>query len=126
MKLSNNGTTAIVVVAGLIYLGYLASIDFDRALLQAPIVVGAVFGLARILHQATTAADQSKENSAQLIENTAITQQTHLAVNSRMDELIARVEQQERTQAALSAALARAEGITTGRAQAADEKEIKP
>lgn len=64
---------------------------------------------------------QSAENAVKLDKNTAITEKTHIEVNSRVTQLIEAVKQQGEIQKELSAALALAQGIKEGRAQAKED-----
>lgn len=68
----------------------------------------------------------ASETQSQVAVNTEVTDKTHLAVNSRMDQLIATVEAQGRAQEKLAAALALAQGIREGRAQVQAETEETP
>jgi hypothetical protein len=72
--------------------------------------------------QATAAVDAVADNTAVTLETQQTGKETHQAVNHRMDDLIARVEDQGRTLAALAGAQGHAAGITEGRAQAAQEQ----
>lgn len=66
------------------------------------------------------------ETQSQVAVNTEVTDKTHVAVNSRMDQLIAKVEAQGRAQEKLAAALALAQGIREGRAQVQAEATETP
>lgn len=66
------------------------------------------------------------ETQSQVAVNTEVTDKTHLAVNSRMDQLIAKVEAQGKAQEKLAAALALAQGIKEGRAQVQAETTEAP
>jgi hypothetical protein len=160
-KLSTNATSAIVIVAGLVYLGFTFNRDPNAAAAQALPVLGAMAGVVKLLRQgdiveakADAATEQSQHNGAQIRQvaaqvdplakkvdgigaqvedNTALTletkqtgEKTHVAVNSRMDELIAKVEEQGRTLATLAGERGRAEGIEEGRQQERDARSDRP
>lgn len=145
-KLSTNATTAIIIVAALVYLGFAFNKDPASAAVQIIPVLGAVAGAIKIIHQgdvtearateaantAVAAAEQSTQNNVQLVsidgkieENTAKTDATHTAVNSRMDELIARVERAERLAGEAKALIARAEGVKEGRDRAEEHQRVE-
>jgi hypothetical protein len=108
----------------------------DKGIAIAGLVTVAGLIIPQLLSLKASTENAAKlESVGQKIDtNTAITQnveqvahETHLAVNSRMDELIARVEEQGRVQGELKAALALKEGIAVGREQmGAHPDEAKP
>lgn len=130
---------AIIVIAGFVLVGYLFFVTPSTAGTQVPLVLAAVGGIVTLLlKQGETdakvekATSVSKENaqtlasvSDQVDSNTTATKQglaistdTHRAVNSRMDGLIAKVEELAEVQKKLIGAQQLARGIEIGREQA--------
>lgn len=68
----------------------------------------------------------ASETQSQVAVNTEITDKTHVAVNSRMDQLIDTVEALGKAQKELAAEVARAQGIKEGRAQVQAETTETP
>lgn len=131
-----NIPVAAALVAGLVVIGAVLILTLykgdDKVVIAGlySTVVIAVFGY---LQSATNTGMQVATNkevkviTEKVEDNTALTletqqtgEKTHLAVNSRMDELIERVAEQGRTLAELAAVRGRAEGIKEGLQQAAD------
>lgn len=148
-KLSLNASTVITFVAALGYLAYLNSTSPDKVGDQLPLVLAAAGAVARLLYQvdeakakateAATVATESKADNADALativtkvdENTAVTDTVHGAVNGQMKAFRQNVERTAQLevafaeiQAKLDAALARAAGITEGRAQGRSDATI--
>lgn len=139
-KLSTNATTAIVIVAGLVYLGFTFNRDPASGAAQLIPVLGAVAGAIKLLRQgdvveakADTAAAQSQDNGAQLAaiapqvvqavsavaDNTALTQETHGLVNGQTNAYKDLIERFAAMEVRVAKAESLAEGITEGRRQQA-------
>jgi hypothetical protein len=71
-------------------------------------------------------SEQVAANTTLTTETQATVETTHKAVNSRMDELIATVQQLAETQKELAAAQAMAQGITIGRGQSGHDEKGTP
>lgn len=106
-KLSTNATTAIVIIAGLAYLGFTFNRDPAAAAAQLIPVLGAMAGAIKLLRQgdaveakADVATAQSQDNGAKLAvvadavaENTATTESTHKLVNGQSHAAAAAAEE---------------------------------
>lgn len=120
----------VIGVVGVVYLGALVGLFMyyqgDMAV-ATTILSGAVgIVITQLLTLRQSAANMTKitnvatvidENTEKTARIEQVATQTHLAVNSRMDDLIAKVEQLASVQAELIAARKLAEGIAIGRAQ---------
>ena len=93
---------------------------------MAPQVQQAVIKSTEAASSASQAIDAVADNTAVTLETQQTGEKTHLAVNGRMDDLIAKVEQQGRTLAELAGERGRTEGIAEGRAQITAEQATPP
>ena len=122
VQLLKQGTTEAKVDAGAL----VSQQNNDQLAVMAPQVRQAVVQATEAASQASQAIDAVADNTTKTEATQQTANATHLAVNSRMDELIARVEQQGRALAELAGAQGRAAGIEEGRAQAAAEAATPP
>lgn len=125
----------IVIIASLVLIGFLFWQTPDTAPNQLPLILAAVGALVAVLNKqgdtdskVETSVIASEHNAAKLEKvdqkltvNSRVTDATHVAVNSRMDELIETVKKLAETQQQLAGARGMAAGIAEGRAQVIQE-----
>lgn len=84
------------------------------------IAIGALTAAAGLVIPGLLSLKQSADNATAIAKNTAITAETHTAVNSRMDELIKTVQALAAAKSQIASTDARAEGVREGREQLLD------
>jgi hypothetical protein len=133
---------ALITVLGALSFAYLIAIVGALVLYNGDqvVAIGFLSTAFGVIVPTLLSLKQSSDNAMKIAEaitkvedNTALTQQvsavadeTHLAVNSRMDSLIKKVQQLAEAQKELAAAAALAKGITIGRDQATHENPHRP
>jgi hypothetical protein len=111
------GGLGLALIAAFVAIIVFYAGDKGLAIAGLVTVAGLIIPQLLSLKSSTDNAAKLEQVDQKLDDNTAVTTETHLAVNSRMDDMIETVKRLSEVQQDLVAAQSLARGIATGREQ---------